>query len=177
MNSNYTFVGKISISNTKSFIDCLNDIEWDEDKIRQTLFDVHKHTQTIPILWDLESLSKIEVAKETKYFEIFKQKCLSDIKSKLLNFYGRGTILRIIFTKLKKHKEILPHVDSGEGLEKSKRIHIPIITNENVLFYVNGEEKNMKIGEMWEINNQRLHSVKNNSNHDRVHLIVDYYQD
>ena len=37
------------------------------------------------------------------------------------------------------------------------------------------EEKNMKVGEMWEINNgNKSHAVYNNSDEDRVHLIFDY---
>jgi len=37
------------------------------------------------------------------------------------------------------------------------------------------EEKNMKVGEMWKINNgNKSHAVYNNSDEDRVHLIFDY---
>ena len=32
----------------------------------------------------------------------------------------------------------------------------------------------MREGEIWEINNQNLHSVDNNSNEDRIHFIIDY---
>jgi aspartyl/asparaginyl beta-hydroxylase (cupin superfamily) len=32
----------------------------------------------------------------------------------------------------------------------------------------------MKEGEIWEINNKYLHGVKNQSEFDRIHLIIDY---
>jgi hypothetical protein len=35
----------------------------------------------------------------------------------------------------------------------------------------------MKEGEIWEINNQSLHSVRNDSEYDRVHFIIDYKQE
>ena len=43
------------------------------------------------------------------------------------------------------------------------------------MFTVGEEEKNMRVGEMWEINNNdKSHSVINGSDIDRVHLILDY---
>jgi len=32
----------------------------------------------------------------------------------------------------------------------------------------------LKLGELWEIDNSKSHSVENNSNEYRIHLIVDY---
>lgn len=41
-------------------------------------------------------------------------------------------------------------------------------------FFGVGDEKiNMKSGECWEINNSRTHFVDNNSETDRVHLLID----
>ena len=54
------------------------------------------------------------------------------------------------------------------------RIHIPIVTNEKSIFFVNGEEKNMRGGEIWEIDNEAVHMVENRSDADRIHLIVDW---
>ena len=66
---------------------------------------------------------------------------------------------------------IPPHVDGGTV---GHRHHIPVITNTGVIFTVGGEEKHMKQGEIWEINNQLPHAVVNHGNKDRVHLIADW---
>ena len=77
--------------------------------------------------------------------------------------------------KLKARKRIPPHVDAGMSLNLAKRIHVPIVTTDEVVFTVGGEIKKMREGEMWEINNsQKQHSVHNKSRHDRIHLIFDY---
>ena len=34
----------------------------------------------------------------------------------------------------------------------------------------------MKLGEMWEINNTETHSVVNDGDVDRIHMIIDYKQ-
>jgi len=53
-------------------------------------------------------------------------------------------------------------------------VHIPITTNDKVVFTVDGEKKNMQVGEFWEIDNSQDHSVENQGNEDRIHLIVDW---
>ena len=55
----------------------------------------------------------------------------------------------------------------------SRRHHVPIITSEQTLFGVGTEKINMLEGECWEINNTRFHSVENDSDIDRVHLLID----
>jgi hypothetical protein len=173
---NYKLIGTVDIENIKTKLSNISENNWDEFVTRQKTFAVHANTKTLPIIWDLQSLNSLNAAKKTKYYDLFDSN-LYQIKNILKNYYGNGRILRIIFTKLKSNSKILEHRDTGKGLEITKRIHIPIVTNTNVIFKVNGELKNMKEGEMWQINNQLFHSVTNNSDYDRIHLIIDYLQD
>jgi tetratricopeptide (TPR) repeat protein len=41
-------------------------------------------------------------------------------------------------------------------------------------FFVGGEKKNMRAGELWEINNGLAHAVENRSDQDRIHIIIDW---
>ena len=69
---------------------------------------------------------------------------------------------------------IKPHQDNLCGYENNAfRIHIPILTNPGILFMLHGEQLNMKPGECWYINANYEHSVRNNGNVDRVHLVID----
>ena len=62
-------------------------------------------------------------------------------------------------------------------LKKSKRIHIPIVTNPECIFTVGDNSINMKVGEIWEMNNDKMqHSVHNNGDEDRIHLIIDWVE-
>jgi aspartyl/asparaginyl beta-hydroxylase (cupin superfamily) len=67
------------------------------------------------------------------------------------------------------------HTDKGDYLSTVRRFHIPIITNDLVSYTVNGERVHMKQGECWEINNLKSHSVLNESDTDRVHLLIDIF--
>jgi hypothetical protein len=53
------------------------------------------------------------------------------------------------------------------------RIHIPVITNPDVIFYCGEEQINMKAGESWIFNAWCRHRVFNGGDKDRVHLVID----
>lgn len=76
--------------------------------------------------------------------------------------------------RLGPQSEIKEHVDYDISYEDGFfRIHVPIITNPDVLFYVDKQLVPMKMGECWYANFQRPHSVENNSNEARIHLTLD----
>lgn len=174
-NYNYQFVGKLNFFQSGNIIRKVKKItanEWDEYTFRQNTFAVHRHTKTIPIIFD-EDFRMKEISY-TKWYSSFETD-LKKIQKIVSKKYGDGYINRCILTKLLSGRVISPHCDSGLALSLGKRIHIPLITNRNVEFSVDGEVKNMKRGEMWEINNtNKIHSVCNHGKDDRVHLILDY---
>ena len=93
----------------------------------------------------------------------------------IADYFGNdGYIVRALFARLAAHGRIDSHTDGLFSLLKCHRIHIPIITNDQVVFSIGGEEKVLGEGEMWEINNATLHAVDNHSDEDRIHLIIDW---
>lgn len=175
MKKNFDFVGLVDVLSLKNNVIQLNDKIWEEHQFRQKNAKTHKKTKTIELMWDLDSLNSLEKGTITENFKLLD---IPNFLKKIKNFYelkyGNGEFVRVLIVKLEKKSKITPHVDSGIGLIMAKRTHIPIITNANVIFIVGGEEKNMKEGEIWEIDNQSVHSVENNSDIDRIHLIIDY---
>ena len=53
------------------------------------------------------------------------------------------------------------------------RIHVPIITNPDVLFYCGDTHVHMIAGESWIFDSWKPHRVENGSNENRVHLVID----
>lgn len=53
------------------------------------------------------------------------------------------------------------------------RIHIPLQTNPDVDFIVDGQRMEMQAGECWYADFDRPHAVKNRSTEARVHLVID----
>ena len=76
--------------------------------------------------------------------------------------------------RLGPRSEIKEHVDNDTSYEDGFfRIHIPIITNPEVFFYVDKKLVPMKMGECWYANFQLPHSVENKSAEPRIHLTID----
>lgn len=84
-----------------------------------------------------------------------------------------GQSARVLLIKLNANSKVFVHKDSGDYLSTVRRFHIPIITNESVFYTVGGEEIHMEEAKCYEINNMKMHSVNNESEFDRVHLLID----
>ncbi|MEA5461196.1 aspartyl/asparaginyl beta-hydroxylase domain-containing protein [Arcicella sp. LKC2W] len=69
---------------------------------------------------------------------------------------------------------IKEHTDSDGGYEDGFfRIHIPIQTNDKVIFTVNKKPLPMREGECWYANFNKPHFVSNHGENDRIHLVID----
>jgi hypothetical protein len=83
---------------------------------------------------------------------------------------------RITLNNMRANSVIPEHKDFLYHYENTIRIHVPIITNENVVFNFPTIDKSlhMKVGEIIEFNNNIIHSGYNKSEENRIHLIIDY---
>ena len=148
----------------------LPDAVWAESD-RQTVFDIHHETQSIPLLTDDMSHTFPVKGPQHPKFETLIQPILTQLAS---HFGSGGTFIRILFAKLNPRSQIRPHVDSGYSLINCNRVHIPIMTHPGVSFSVGGETLHMAEGQVWEINNAHVHAVRNDSDQARIHLIIDW---
>jgi aspartyl/asparaginyl beta-hydroxylase (cupin superfamily) len=69
---------------------------------------------------------------------------------------------------------IKEHRDADLAFEKGEiRVHIPVQTNNEVEFILDGENMYLKEGECWYMNFNLHHSINNKSDKDRIHLVID----
>jgi hypothetical protein len=69
---------------------------------------------------------------------------------------------------IREHKDLALAFDDGEV-----RFHIPVRTNPDVQFLLDGERVVMEEGECWYIDFTHRHSVANMGTTDRIHLVID----
>ena len=95
------------------------------------------------------------------------------------NHYPNQEPKRITLSNMRAHSVIPAHIDYKYHYENTTRVHIPIITNKNVVFTFPSVDKtlHMKAGEVTLFNNNILHSGVNDSDENRIHLIIDYAGD
>jgi hypothetical protein len=69
---------------------------------------------------------------------------------------------------------IKEHTDVDLGFEDGMvRLHIPVVTNDQVAFFLSGSRVVMEAGSCWYLRLSDPHRVVNNGSSDRVHLVVD----
>ena len=81
-------------------------------------------------------------------------------------------VMRIQLAELPPGQIIAPHFDAGI-LALIHRLHIPLVTHEAVSFIIAGKAFNLKEGVLYDLNNVVTHSVENNSDVMRVHMLID----
>ncbi len=76
--------------------------------------------------------------------------------------------------RLRAGSSIAEHRDYRLGYEDGEvRLHVPIVTDPGVAFFLAGERVPMAVGECWYLNVNLPHRVENRSQIDRVHLVID----
>ncbi|HEX6661470.1 MAG TPA: aspartyl/asparaginyl beta-hydroxylase domain-containing protein [Sphingomicrobium sp.] len=89
--------------------------------------------------------------------------------------YARGAFPRVMLARMAPGGEIEPHNDSNPAAQWPHKIHIPILTNPDVTFFVDDVAYHFAEGEAVEVNNMATHAVTNRGNTDRIHLIFEYF--
>jgi len=171
---NFRLLGRVDAAGIFAKAQSLSDADWAANEWRQNRFDTHADTQTIELIFDTDFRHENPTPRDM-YFQLGFDALLEPLIETISNFYtGDGYIVRAILVRLKGRGVIPAHVDSGFSLMNCRRIHMAVVSTDQVEFTVGGEQQVMKPGELWEINNAREHSVINKGDDGRVHLIVDW---
>jgi hypothetical protein len=148
---------------------------WHEELHRQQAYEVHRQTESIVLIFaHLDSWPEIEVRKEVGWDR------LADTAMPLMHgiigqhYPPGGTIIRAMAAKLLAGGKIRPHTDTHPSFHCGHRIHVPITTNPRVRFMIDGRPHQLEVGQAYEINNQKTHSVMNKGTDDRITFIFDY---
>lgn len=86
----------------------------------------------------------------------------------------QSTVLAARLMRLAPGSVVKEHTDVGLRFEEGlARVHIPILTNPDVEFYLNGSRVVLAAGSCWYLRLSDPHRVANRGKSDRVHLVVD----
>jgi quercetin dioxygenase-like cupin family protein len=168
-------LGSVNSTALRDAILTQEDVAWNEDKYRQEEFEVHHATQSIVVLFvDLDRWPEVVVSQEPGWARI------ADVALPLMNdiikkhYAPGGSVIRAMAAKLKSGGVINPHTDRHPSFHIGHRIHVPITTNPRVRFMIDGRPYKFVVGDAYEINNQKMHSVMNKGDEDRITFIFDY---
>ena len=152
----------------------LGEEAWWEDQSRQAHFRVHSQTRSLVLLFCDSEWPDMEVGTRAAWKHLSGQ-AVPVMREILDDHYERGgIILRAMAARLPPHATIEGHVDGHPSFSCAHRIHVPLLTNPDVIFFVGGRQVTMDVCKGYEINNQLVHSVHNGGEEDRIHFIFDY---
>ena len=93
---------------------------------------------------------------------------IQQIMTEFAEVFSRSRLMR-----LAPGSQVPPHADVNYHWHNRVRIHIPITTTPDVLFYCADRHVHMAAGECWIFDSWSEHRVENNSGNTRVHLVLD----
>ena len=136
-------------------------------------FATHSKTKShliydFPLDWDGEQTIDSVISTDNKTLIDSVEPLILTLEEKYAGKRGR-----VLLVNLPAGESIPEHMDSGAYLQIVHRNHMPIITNDQVIFGVGNTVVNMKENNAYEINNHKTHYVNNDGDTDRYHLIID----
>ena len=167
--------GEVDMAALAAAILAQDDAAWNENVQRQKDYEVHEQTRSIVLLFaEVSDWPAIEVSKQPGWARLA-ETAVPLMHEIIRQWYPPGgTIIRAMAAKLMAGGRILPHRDSHPSFGAGHRIHVPIITNPRVRFMIDGRPFQLQVGQAYEINNQKVHSVMNKGAEDRINFIFDY---
>ncbi|MGI9288967.1 MAG: aspartyl/asparaginyl beta-hydroxylase domain-containing protein [Pseudomonadales bacterium] len=168
-------LGELDIEPLRNAILELPPDAWLDQQYRQQTYDVHRYTESVVLVFtDGEGWPEIEVSRQVGW-DLLADVAVPVMQDIIARHYpAGGTIIRAMAAKLLVGGIIKPHTDRHPSFHHGHRIHIPITTNSRVRFMIDGRPHRLQVGQVYEINNQKQHSVMNKGSEDRITFIFDY---
>ena len=102
---------------------------------------------------------------------------LEPVLAQAVRDYGNtdAAFPRVMLARMAPGGVIKPHRDANPAAKWPHKIHVPLVTNDRVTFFVDGVGYQFPEGEAVEVSNMAVHAVENAGDTDRIHLIFEYY--
>lgn len=168
-------LGPVAVDALSEAILALPAAAWLDNQQRQQDYDVHRRTRSVVLIFtDGEGWPDITLTRESGW-ELLAEIAIPLMERIIVQHYTPGgTIIRAMAAKLLPGDVIKPHRDHHPSFHHGHRIHVPITTNSRVRFMIDGRPYQLKVGEAYELNNQKTHSVMNKGAEERITFIFDY---
>ena len=167
--------GQVAMQDLAAAILAQPEAAWNENTQRQQDYEVHEQTRSLVLLFaEVDAWPEFTVGRKQGWDRLgaVAEPLMQQILDR--HYPPGGRILRAMAAKLLAGGRILPHKDSHPSFAAGHRIHVPITTNARVRFTIDGRPCQMEVGQAYEINNQKMHSVRNGGAEDRITFIFDY---
>jgi len=171
-------LGAVEISALQALVERVSDQVWNlEDEQKENNFACFHHTRHIVFRF-IEGMRDHRIYYSNPVWDIWKGMLLP-IMDKMVEPYGfqKPAFPKAMLARLEAGHEIDKHRDGAGSNLYTHKIHVPLKTNANAMFYVEDESFHLAEGKGYEVNNIRLHGVDNSGHEDRVHFIFEVFDE
>ncbi len=169
-------LGQVDIKDLREAVLAIPEAVWDaENSVKPNRFEALDRTRHIVFRF----VSGFEDWRRSDNHRLWDEwrALLEPVLSQATKDYGyeRGSYPRIMLARMAPGGVIHPHRDGNPAAKWPHKIHVPLLTNDKVTFFVDGVGYHFAEGDAVEVNNMGVHAVANEGATDRIHLIFEYY--
>ena len=151
------------------------DAAWFESEYRQRTYHHHDQTESIVLVFTDGSNWPDRAVQKCPGWERLSDAAVPLMRKIIGKHYPPGgEVIRAMAAKLLPGGKIKTHADVHASFRCGHRIHVPMTTNRRVWFTIDGRPYQLEVGQAYEVNNQKQHSVANRGAEERITFIFDY---
>ena len=151
------------------------DDAWREYKYRQKSYHHHEQTESIVLIFTTGEGWPDHSITQGPGWNRLSDAALPLMKKIIAEHYPPGgEVIRAMAAKLLAGGKIKTHADAHPSFHCGHRIHVPITANSRVRWSIDGRPYKFSVGQAYELNNQKPHSVVNKGKEDRITFIFDH---
>ena len=172
----YRDLGAVDIAPLLAMVERMGDQLWQaEDAVKENKFDVLGKTQHMVFRFTPGNADP-RGSYDNPAWPIWKR-FLLPIMDAVTEQYGHEerAYSKVMLARLPAKEAIEPHYDGRGSNYTSHKVHVPLQTNPDVWFFVDGHKRHLEAGLAYEVNNIASHGAVNHGNEDRIHLIFEHF--
>lgn len=162
-------IGKIDPEILNPVIDLFNRTDWNYHGYRRFDYPLLKERKGLVLPFIVYKFDHSFYTKE----QVELIKAVEPVVEQVLRLFPGYIKVRGEITNLLPGVELGLHIDPAWFHKHSKRIHVPIITNQDCYHMFEDRKVHLEFSKIYEINNRIRHSAVNGGSTNRVHLILD----
>jgi len=169
-------LGTVDVSALAAAVGTIPEAVWDaENAVKPNKFDALDSTRHIVFRF-VSDTRDWRRSHDCPPMQQWKDLLLPVIEQASRGFgYSRIAFPRVMLARMAPGGVIRPHRDSNPAAKWPHKVHVPLATNDHVVFHVDGVGYHFPVGEAVEVSNMAVHAVENRGDTDRIHLIFECY--
>jgi hypothetical protein len=170
-------LGDVDIGELTARVAALTDHDWDvHNANKPNRFGVFGTTQHV-VMKFVRQLSCPVVYDELPTWDDWHD-LVKPVLDRVRDLFGyeQAEFPRVMLARVPAGGEISIHADGGKFPSFCHKIHVPLITNPKVSFFIEPDWHHLPVGHAIEVNNNARHMVRNSGSVDRVHLVFELFR-